>query len=289
MALGLGLGIIPKDPDTSFASKTTRSLTGGQAQPPTPSPTPKNSGKEPDTQTPLGISDANWESIHRYPGQGSPRGEVKDGSGGLKYRATQVIQRQGGDPDRKLPIGTSVIGKLLTSIDTREQNSLVKVLLPYGVAFDHDRRIDRNSMLFGTVNYPGNGEKVFIKFHRVLFPDSREFKIEAQALGAMDYSPGLLGDYHDAAGTRMGSVLGLTLVAGMSDVLVEKEVSGQFSPVTTPKSTLKNAFYNGLTKATEQEAQRKAGKLAEEKDFITVEAGLDLIVSLTETFKGEAL
>jgi hypothetical protein len=77
------------------------------------------------------------------------------------------------------------------------------------------------------------------------------------------------------------------MVSGMSDIMVEKEVSGGMLPVANPKSTMKNAFYNGLAKASEQEAQRQAGKLGEEKDYVTVEAGSDVVISLTETFKGE--
>lgn len=206
-----------------------------------------------------------------------------------KYKAVQVVQRLGGDPDRMLPIGTNFIGQLLTAIDTRESGQLVKVGLPYGASFDSERRIERNSTIFGTVSYPGKSEKVYIKFHRLLFPNGQEFKIDAQALGSLDYSPGLLGEYHGTGGARVATTVGLTMLSGISDVLVEREMPGPNAFMPTPKATLKNGFYNGLSKATEQEAQRQAEAIGEVPDYVTIEAGDDLIISLTETFKGESM
>ncbi|MBS1983279.1 MAG: TrbI/VirB10 family protein [Bdellovibrionales bacterium] len=178
---------------------------------------------------------------------------------------------------------------MVTAIDTRETGQFVKVILLYGASFDGERRIERNSTIFGTASYSGKGSKVYMKFHRLLFPSGQEFKIEAQALNAVDYSPGLIGEYHGTAGGRIGAAVGLTMLAGISDVMVEREMPGQNALMPTPKSTLKNAFYNGVAKSAEQEARRQADSIGEADDFVTVEAGDDVIVSLTETFKGEPL
>lgn len=272
----LGYSLVPKKPDTSYVEESSKRLSGKNQD---------NSDQEQDsqTETPKGIT-AFGEVETGY--TRTPRGSG-GGGGRIKYNAAQVIVRQGGDPDKSLPIGSSIIGRLLNGIDTREQNSFVRVLLPYGASFNQERKLERNSVLFGTATYPGTGEKVYVKFSRGLLPDGREFKLEAQALSSADFSPGLYGDLHGAAGMRVASTLGLTMVSGMSDIMVEKEVSGGMLPVANPKSTMKNAFYNGLAKASEQEAQRQAGKLGEEKDYVTVEAGSDVVISLTETFKGE--
>lgn len=216
------------------------------------------------------------------------RHSVGGDGGKFKYRATQIVPRQGGDPDRKLPIGTSFIGRLMTGIDTRESNALVRVMAPYGASFDYDRRLDKNSVLFGTASYSGSGSKVYVKFHRVLFPDGREFRIEAEALSSRDYTPGISGDENDGAGEKALATVGLTMLSGITDTLTEKESLSTFGEPTA-KSSLKNGIYHGMTKATEAEAQRRAAKMRDAPDYVTIEAGRDLFVSLTETFKGEPL
>ena len=74
------------------------------------------------------------------------------------------------------------------------------------------------------------------------------------------------------------------MVAGVSDVLVEKEALGQ-GYSTTPKATLKNGVYNGVAKVADMEASRQAERLAQTPEYVTIEAGTDLIVSLTGEFR----
>jgi len=205
----------------------------------------------------------------------------------IKYKATQVIGRDDTDfAGNAIPIGTNFIGKLLTAIDSRDQGQFIKVLLPYGGAYKGRGSIPKNSMLFGTIHYPGRGEKIFIKFNRGIYPDGREFKIEAQALNSKNYSSGLIGNHHGTAGIRIATTLGLSMISGMTSVLTAKEVLGT-SDVVTPKATMKNAMLHGVSKVTEMESQRQAAELAQDNiEYVTVEAGSDMIISLTKTFKG---
>lgn len=237
-------------------------------------------------------SERRFKEIQTSFGDSEPRDpsrRVGSGTGsGIKYQATQVILRSGGDPDRALPIGTSAIGRLLSAIDTREPSPLVKVILPYGVSFNHERKIDRGAVLFGTVTYPGQGDKAYIRLSRLLLPDGKELRIDAQVLSSVDYSPGVYGEVHGAGGERIATTLGLTMLSGVTETLVEREAIGQ-AISATPKASLRNGFYNGLTRATESEAERLAGKVMDQNDFLTIESGQDVIVSLTETFRGENL
>ena len=61
----------------------------------------------------------------------------------------------------------------------------------------------KNTVLFGTVNYPKKGQKVFIQFSKALLPDGREVELKAQALNAKDYSPGLEGKLHSGTTARV--------------------------------------------------------------------------------------
>lgn len=281
------LGVIawsfyPESSDTSFVGHTSKDLTKNGADAKSGNGTEKSGA-----QKPKGVQDGDESQQSQY--KSNERSHpISGGDGGkFKYRATQIVVRQGGDADRKLPIGTSFIGRLLTGIDTREQNSLVRALIPYGASFDHDRRIDKNSVLFGTASHSGAGDKVYVKFHRALFPDGREFRIQAEALSSSDFTAGLTGEENDGAGSKAMTTIGLNMLSGISDALVEKESLSQFAEPTV-KSGLRNGFFNGLNKSTQEEAQRRAAKIRDAPDYITIEAGRDLIISLTETFKGES-
>ena len=59
----------------------------------------------------------------------SPKKQAKSTNKKIKYRAPQVIERKDSFTS-KMSLGTNLIGKLLTSIDTRESEQLYKVLLP---------------------------------------------------------------------------------------------------------------------------------------------------------------
>ena len=199
----------------------------------------------------------------------------------IKYKAKQVIGP--GDGSDRIPRGSNFIGKLLSSIDTRSPQS-VQVVLPYGGSHKSGSgSLPKETILFGSVSYPGQGEKVYINFDRGVLPDGQEVAIQARALSSKDYTTGILGDFHSNTVNRMASVMGLSMVSGVSEVMVEKEALGQ-TYVPTPKATLKNGFYNGLSKVTQNEANIQAEKLAAVPEYVTVESGTDLIISLTASF-----
>ena len=204
------------------------------------------------------------------------------------YRASLVVKRKDIDVDFMgeggLPIGTNLKGRLLTSIDTRETKQLYKVLLPKGGRDKRGGFIPKDSLLFGHISYPGQGHKVFIQFSKILLPDGLEVPIMAQALNAKDLSPGLVGDFHGKAKQRVASTLGLTMLSAMTDTLTQK--GSHFYAKPTPKSTLKNAFYQGVSQASEMEAKRQADRLANQPEYVTLPAGTEMIVNLLETYRG---
>lgn len=207
----------------------------------------------------------------------------------INYRAKQVIERGDySDPNYTLPTGTEFVGRLVTSIDTRNAASLTKIELPFGGSFQGNELIPRGSVLFATTNYDGNGEKIFLDIQSGQLPDGQEFRLRAQALSSKDFSPGLAGDYHGTLTNRVASNLGLSFVSSLTDTLIEKEsigTAGAFSasPVA-PKPTVRNGVLSGLSKVTDMESKTMAQELASQKPFVTVDSGKELIVSLLERF-----
>lgn len=199
----------------------------------------------------------------------------------IRYKGKQVI---GPDANaQRIPSGASFVGKLLTSIDTRSQQR-VHVMLPYGGSHKSGGgSLPPETILMGQFSYSGEGERVFILFNRAVLPDGEEIAIQAQALSSKDYRVGVIGNYHGNKGSQMASVIGLSMVSGISEVMVEKQGLGQ-SFNFTPKSTLKNGIYNGVAKVTETEANNQATQLAQTPKYVTIDSGSDVIISLGESF-----
>lgn len=211
----------------------------------------------------------------------------------LIYSAKQVIER-GADATgstNAIPSGTNFIGKLLDGIDSRAQSSTARVTLPYGVSHPKGGSIPKNSVLLGQVN-SGEGEKIFIRFSRVVFPSGEEFKIDAQALSSSDYSPGIIGQVHSNADLRLMGSMALTVVSAAADVLTQRSmvnVGGMPMGIgiNQTEATTKNAVLQGVSQLSKEEAQRKMQSAQSAESYVTASSDSDLIVSLLSPFTTE--
>jgi hypothetical protein len=213
----------------------------------------------------------------------------------LVYNARQVFERQdlGSGTLTPLPSGVNCIGKLINGIDTRETNQTMRAVLPYGASHPSGGSIPRDSIILGSISYQGKGDRAYIRFNRVIFPDGSEYKIDAQALSSADYAPGLIGETHGQGDMRMIGSLGLTMASAAAEVLTEKSPLGGINALgqvaVEAKPNLKNAALQGISQASKDEAGRHAEVAKNQEEYLTINAGGDLIVSLLTTFRGEPL
>lgn len=211
----------------------------------------------------------------------------------LNYNAKQVIARDSNSSDfSTLPSGTNFIGKLLTGIDTRSQSQSVRVILPYGASHSSGGLIPRNSILLGSISYPGKGERVYLNFNRVIFPSGSEYKMDAQALSSADYTPGLIGEATSQSDLRLAGSIGLTAVSAVAEVLSSRTAAvgiNQLGQVVAEQAnpSLKDAALKGISQASKEEASRHAEVAKNSEEYLTLNAGADLIVSLLAPFTGE--
>ncbi len=212
----------------------------------------------------------------------------------IVYSGKQVLERTGIDGLlTPLPSGTNFIGKILSPIDTREQGQVAKVSLPYGARHPKGGSLPRNAILYGASVPEGDSEKVFIRFHKVVSPDGKEYRIDAQALNSADYSPGIVGIKHSNTDLKMASSMGLTMISAASDVLTQRSgfqaLGGIPMGVDSPDATMKNAVLQGVSQVSRQEAQKQAQDLGNVPDYVIVPEGSDLIINLLSPFNGEAI
>lgn len=208
----------------------------------------------------------------------------------ITYNAKQVFNRSEAQGlVTPIPSGTNFVGKLINGIDTREDNQVLKVILPYGGTHPSGGKIPRDSILLGSASY-STGDRVYIRFNHVIFPTGQEYKIDAQALSSGDYTPGLVGYHHSETDLRVVGSLALTMVSAGTDVLTQRTMQGT-NPygvgMNQPDPTMKNAALQGVSQVTKQEAERVGSKMQNKEEYLTIPTGGDLIVSLLTPFKGE--
>ncbi len=204
----------------------------------------------------------------------------------ILVEATQavIIREDLDSAEASLPTGTSAVGFTLHGIDTRAPDG-VRAILPYGMAYKGSREIPRKSVLLGKASHQGN--KIFINFDKVIFPDGREFSIQAHALDVADFTAGIKGVRHGNMDLKLAAAMGLSMVGTMGEVLAQKEaLGGEYGRITV-KSTLKDATLAGASDVAKYEAQRRLEATQREagREYLTLESGKELIITLTETFR----
>ncbi|MBF0363670.1 MAG: hypothetical protein HQK49_21810 [Oligoflexia bacterium] len=212
----------------------------------------------------------------------------------INYSAPIVIVRDETNDStiEKLPVGSSFIGKLLTPIDTRINNTLVKIELPFGAKNKRTGTtiIPKGTILFAQVQYLDDSDRVFLSINKGVTKDDVEFDLQAQGLSSDDFNPGVIGEYHSNLSSRLASNFGWSMSGAAAEVLQEKQVIGTTEgAVVLPKNTVENALLEGTKRTINNESGRAVEELNRKRAYVTVPAGKHLIVSLIQTLSANKL
>lgn len=201
----------------------------------------------------------------------------------IKYWAPQIVGEN--EHGRKvIRSGSKLIGILKNPIDTRAQ-TLVRVLISRG-GESGSVEIEAGSVLVGQYNYNGDGDKVLITFSRLDPPDGGEpKKISAVGLDAGNFTAGIQGEEFTGQGMKVAASIGLSMFSGITNTLTERESLGNSQGNPTAKPTMKNALLQGLSKASQDQTGRMASGIEQERSYVIVPEGKEIIVELLEDYK----
>ena len=197
----------------------------------------------------------------------------------IKYKASQIIDLSNDESssEKQNARGTVVRVRLLTSVDTREPSQICKAMV-----LDRSMPgLPAKSLLFGSATM-GVSRRAIINFDHALLPTGEELSIKAQAIDSKTNLIGINGDYHGKLGSRAIGTMALNMASGMSEVLAQKESLGGIQGQVAVKSSLKNAFYNGIAKTAESEAGRQAEQLNQEPEYVLLKNGTEFSIQLLE-------
>lgn len=200
----------------------------------------------------------------------------------IRYQADQIIgvSRK---TARVMKTGSRLIGFLLHPIDTRAP-SQVRVSIPRG-GESGGIEVSPGSTLLGQFSYPGSGEKIFLNFIRLEDASGFSRAVKAQGADVSDYTVGVRAEVYTGEGLKVASQLGFTMLAGLADVMTDREPAGLFSGASSAKPTLKNGLFQGASRAAQAQASRTANEIQSVKDYAILNAGQPLIIELTEDLK----
>lgn len=200
----------------------------------------------------------------------------------IKYYAPQLVGSSNKVP-KAIRSGSKLVAFLLKAIDTRAPSPVHVRIAQAGEV--NGVEIEKGSVLTGQYSYGGSGELVFVSFSRLDTLDGEPKKIQAQALDSGTYSAGISGEVRSDASVKTAASLGLTMFAGMADVLTEKESLGFSQNGVQAKSTMKNALLQGLSRSAVEQTGRMQNEINSAKDYVVIPEGKELIIELTEDFK----
>lgn len=259
--------------NTAYVGRTPNSLTQSKSR----SPMNPTQGTAPNNYNYPVQQNTNVVGGTRSPGTSKSH---DGGQKSIKLAAKQVLIREDVNLGHGFHAGSNLIGELQSTVDTRDPNQVVRVVLLYGgKSRDGSSELPRGTLLLGQVSYQGKGEKVFVQFQQAILPEGKAIKIAAIALDPKDYSTGIGGEIQSQAKSRALSVMGLSAVAAMGNVMMEKESMGLYQ--VEAKASARNAMLAGVSKSAEVEADRLREQ-TEAEDYVQVDAGTAVVVSLTQ-------
>ncbi len=200
----------------------------------------------------------------------------------LKLKARQVLINEsptiGG-----LPTGSSAVGELLNTIDSRDSSQIVRVKLLYGLKSKSSMVFKKDSILLGKATYSQGNDRAYVSFFSVIHPNGIEEQVEAQALDSKDFSTGLIGKVHsDKAINTVGSIA-LNVISAAAGIATQKSMS--VGNTNVPDFNAEDAVIGGAGSVARDEANNASSKLKSAQDYIKVRAGRELIVMLTKQIR----
>ncbi len=201
----------------------------------------------------------------------------------LKLKAKQVLVNEDGSTLGNLPQGTSAVAELLNTIDSRDPSQLVRVRLLYGLKTRSGVHFKPGSIALGKATYNQGNDRVYVSFFTIINPDGSEEPVNAQALDSKDFSTGLVGHVHSDKAIKVAGSVALNVISAAAGFAQQRSMNS--AGVQVPDFNAENALLAGASGVARDEANSTLGELKSEQDYITVDAGKDLIVILTKSIR----
>lgn len=182
-----------------------------------------------------------------------------------------------------IPRGAVFQARLLTSIKTSIQGSVVVAETARPFEMDAKRRIPIRTRLIGKAVYDPTLKGVNVSFETITSPNGLQYdRLKLVALSERAW-PLIEGMVLDDTGVQMGAALGFGFLSGFASGAQEREASA-FGSVTKP--SVKNQVLSGLSVASFQIAEQALEKMKNDAlEYVVVPAGTSIYVLFNEKWE----
>jgi type IV secretory pathway VirB10-like protein len=168
----------------------------------------------------------------------------------------------------EIPEGSKVRAKLLSTV---LPSTLVSAVLTDNLMIDGDKVIPKGSKVFG-VSSEMNG-RMKVVFKKVILPSREKFEIKAMAHRRRNGSMGLKGSKVGPNTLKALASTGMYFISGLSEGLIERQVSGVNGERVTMKAILKNGLMHGASKASIEQSRQILAGLKNRQSVLKVSKG----------------
>ncbi len=180
------------------------------------------------------------------------------------------------------PSGSSFIAVLQTAIDTRLQNSLVRLSLDRNAIYHGQTFLAKGSTLLATARGSSRSGRIELNVNQAILPSGLELPIAALALDSKDFSPGISATCHSGRIGRTLSRGALNILSAGASLLVTSNLPSSSGSVAAHRS-IENAGAQGLSEATKSEADGLENEVNDD-DYCALGKGQMLILTLLKQF-----
>lgn len=200
-----------------------------------------------------------------------------------QFMASQLVRRSdSGNNGDKLPLGTTIVAKLVNSVLSTDSNSPVIAEIPEAIDWKGSILIPQGTRAIGQGMLDDNTQRLQVRFHTLVFPDGDQHSISAIALLG-DGSSGIAGDFHSRSLKRQAGRFFGNFVGGLAQGMKDRESTGPYGMTMEPGS-LKNGVLNGLGNSSLDQAKSFADDTERLKPFLEVPGGTQFLLYLEKEF-----
>ncbi len=173
----------------------------------------------------------------------------------------------------EIPVGSEAKAIL----ESGATNGIVKARLASAMIVDGEPVLPEGTSLFGRGK--SSEERLFVEFHKAIFPSGESFSILGQAFDISDKILGLKGAFVGTRTKKMGMAIGFGFLGGMADGL---QTSGTPSWGMPQKKSVRDAALAGASKASLDQSQAYIEEMKNAPNIIEVKKGTEFYLLIDE-------
>lgn len=186
------------------------------------------------------------------------------------YRLSQLSE---------IPVGSEAKAIL----ESGASNGIVKARLLSALKVDGDAILPERTTIFGRGR--SSEERLYVEFHKAVFPSGESMVIRGQAFDARDKILGLKGALIGTRTRKMGLAIGFGVLGGMADGL--QSTSGSSLWGVQEKKSMRDAALSGASKAALDQSTAYIEEMKNAPHIIEVKTGTEFYLIIDDPIRKE--